>query len=106
MDQKYLTENTDNLKFILNIVNSSSISVKKKQYKIHSLISFLCLLIMFLFTGNTSAQTALWSTGFETTSTLNYLFDATRGALFGVLTSPANSNSGSNCSYLEEENVP
>lgn len=51
MDQKYFSENTDNLKFILNIVDSPSISVKKKQYKIQSIIVFLSLYLMF-FLGN------------------------------------------------------
>ena len=49
VDQKYLPENTDNLKFILNIVNSPSISVKKKQYKIQSFFGVLQLIILFTF---------------------------------------------------------
>jgi hypothetical protein len=84
MAQNYLAKNTDYLKFILNIVNSSSISVKKKQYKIQSIIAFLSLLLMFFFTGNTFAQTTLWSTGFEestpsTVSTLSNFNSATFG---------------------------
>ncbi|SFE21592.1 GEVED domain-containing protein [Flavobacterium xueshanense] len=65
MDQKYFSKNTDNFKFTLNIANFPSISVKKKQYKIQFIIP-LSLLMMFLFAGNTFAQTTLFSSGFET----------------------------------------
>lgn len=49
MDQKYLTENTDNLQFILNIVNSPSISAKKKRYNSRSFSGVLQLIILFTF---------------------------------------------------------
>ncbi len=84
MKQKYFSDNTANHKFTFEIASSSSIIVKKKKYKIQSIIAFLSLLMMFFFTGKISAQTTLWSTGFEesnpsTVSTLSNFNSATFG---------------------------
>jgi hypothetical protein len=49
MAQNYLAKNTDYLKFILNIINSSSIISKKKQYKTQSFSVVLQLIILFTF---------------------------------------------------------
>ena len=67
MNKKYLFENTDYVKLIANIgANSSSISLKNKQYKIHSLISFFSLLLLFLLANSMAAQT---TTVFTTSGT-------------------------------------
>lgn len=102
MDQKYFSKNTDNFKFTLNIANFHSISVKKKQYKIHSIISFLSLLMIFFCGNNMSAQTILWSTGFETPSSPNYNPDI----LYGTgQTTNILPNSGSLSYQLAEQNL-
>jgi len=57
LNQKYLFENTDNLKFDLNYYdNSASVSVKKNQYKTHPIISFFGLFLMLLLGVNINAQ--------------------------------------------------
>jgi hypothetical protein len=67
MEEHYLFENTDSLKLTANLgVNSSSIIVKKKQYKIQSIISFLSLLTMFFLGNKMNGQTTIFTSGFET----------------------------------------
>jgi hypothetical protein len=66
MAQNYLAKNTDYLKFILNIVNSSSIFSKKKRYNTQSIIAFLSLFSMLICGSNVIGQTTtvnLTSTG-------------------------------------------
>jgi hypothetical protein len=106
MKESYLLKNTGSAKSTANLpINSSSIVAKNKQNNFHSIISFLSLLLLFFFTGNTFAQTTLWSTGFEVPVYSNYDFDKTTGGTFAILNSPVDSNSGSNCSYIAETNV-
>ena len=64
MKQKYLFENTDNNKIILNLdTNSYSSVAKKKQSKILSVITFLSLLMMFFFGNTMNGQTTVTTTG-------------------------------------------
>ncbi|MDI1305899.1 MAG: GEVED domain-containing protein, partial [bacterium] len=66
MEELYLVENIDCYNRTANpVTNFSLINAKKKQSNYHSIILFLSLLMMVFFSGKISAQTTLWSTGFE-----------------------------------------
>jgi hypothetical protein len=66
MEENYLSKNTNSPKLKANLdINSSSILAKQKLYNTQSIIAFLSLLLMVFFGGQLSAQTTLWSTGFE-----------------------------------------
>jgi hypothetical protein len=67
MKESYLFKNTDSAKSTANLgTNSSSISSKNKQFKIHSIISFFTLLLLFLLADSMAAQT---TTVFTTSTT-------------------------------------
>jgi hypothetical protein len=90
MEENYPFKNTDSLKFKIHTDSFSYIeNPKGKQHKNLSLVAFLCLFMMLFLSGQLSAQTTLWSTGFEsgnTVPTLTY----TTGASFTTQTSGGN----------------
>lgn len=69
MAQNYFSKNTDSLKFTFT-TNSHPLSfcttAKEKQHKTQSLIAFFSLFLMLFFGGQASAQTTIFSSGFET----------------------------------------
>jgi hypothetical protein len=67
MEENYFSELTDNKHFTLNsVVAAVFADAKEKSEKIHSLVPLLSLLVMIFFGNLMSAQTTLFTSGFET----------------------------------------
>jgi hypothetical protein len=90
MEEHYSVKNTNHYKFSAGSgFNSPSNFTKKKQSKSDSIILFLSLLALLFFSGNSSAQTTLWSTGFEAGNSVPTL-SSTTSASFNIQASGGN----------------
>ncbi|WKL44906.1 GEVED domain-containing protein [Flavobacterium sp. ZE23DGlu08] len=88
MSQNYFSRNTDSLKFTTNSHPLSFLTnTKEKQHKTKTLFTFLSLFLVLFLEGNLSAQTTLFSSGFETTDTA-----FTSSITTGTITQPFTGN--------------